>query len=900
MKIKKIATALCIGLLLFCSPAYATSYSAPTQRITDEIYSKDNGMINVDTEDIKDATRISNWQQNKTSYIITQRSDDGVKSFFFNTPNLQLNIHNYVQKVDMGGFVYTYNKPFEGEESTWNTAAKKYGWYYPLNAYVGEYPDITWNIMASQTPITVVANAVNIVTVSIGNALGHAASFVLGIFGVEEYQDQAAEILSDPYSAITTIEYWNVDYYHDDDNVDRWAAWWEANYDQLKSAATVVKVNKESVLDAVGKEEDGVKAIKKLQSICGNDFPRVLNLLAAQAKDNGVDPPTEQTIRYMPYDLSTMSGASKAYMNNISDPRVDMFAGGVADIFGSIFTAIVRYLGITFCETVIFYPMGWLLSFASQLNQIINLDYLRGQGVDLALFWKGTTGQLTIFLLMLFLLFFLVKSTIELFRTGKSAFFSVISTVFCIGMLLGFLMIPDRTGDVLSNIATKIMSFGTSTISSQVTNEFSTDYASESEKSELSYWMLNFSIWSTYTTNHSIESPGSAYNYGEGTREYINQSASPALLRGNKPINNWQAVYLESAYNGGNEHNAARVVDHFMAPKITDDGSEYGFKVEQNPYYTGNFYSTFPIAGFIIAIVVFLLTIYKFLCFVEFIVNFMMLFIRLTEGVMGGKGELAKPLKEILLSLIRVILFDVAITVVISGTLRANASGFIWLAVLFAGSFYLINIFFMQNPQSPLTPGFFAVWQRTKEKVAMSFALGADFKHINASYQKMNDEITRAKNKAEGKRDVNEGTSVDKWKKRQIRQAKFKQKHPHISSAKDTAVSTKRSLNNFATTVRHPVQSVKGKATRAVDDKKQQISNYINEQINAQIDKQPGLEHVQRATKGSRKEKLTNAGVDKKNARAYKRAVKHTQPRKQKFKVNMKGDTHEEDISSND
>ena len=669
---------------------------APNKAIEDELYDSKNGMISLTQNDIESFASISSWIQNQHSFIYV-RNNDGKISYYFNTPNLQQNIVNMVTRFNPGGWEINTGSDvgFEKDKSEWRTALLKYGYSFPQASYYGETPAVQLDlngILGNRTNnlhgvVDSVIKGASVVVANIGDLLFGFLNFI----GIKNDVDFDAQIADTKPEDFRGLYYTTTDYKEADDHVEKLQSWLEEVWEPLKSTDVKIEFNGKDIFDTdiivpdgrvVGENFDGGDLLDAIIDKCGSEYETVLvNISNAAENKLGKPSPVTDVTRFMPYDISNMSAGSREYMNNIADPRFETTKGSalfnIDKMFANAFNGLLvgAFLGV----------VSFLCSLAGFVNSICDMKFLTSNdGLNPVQFWSGSIGQLIFAIILIAALCMLCVNTFKTFvgtHSTRELLSKSVLSLLLIGLSAGIIASPQSFGNTISNVGTKVTSIGSSMLQqSDAYSEYYTPSSTEAERSELRFWYCYFNIWGGVVTSHNAGEDFSKYDPSNGGNEYIDRPASSATLSDDSTIDVWQADLLDCLFNK-DDNNALRAVDHFMAPKITPTGG-FGFNVEANSNYTSPFYSQIPIAAVLLAFSLLVLAITKFACFIEFGINFILFFLNIARGVVEGKTALLSSVKDIIHAMLKVMFYDILLTIVMLFTDTATGSMLNFISVI--------------------------------------------------------------------------------------------------------------------------------------------------------------------------------------------------------------------------
>lgn len=769
---RKFFVVLSILFLLgttFTRIAEASSYKTP--KVPDDAIKEEaKEGFTLDTKDLS-FEGIMQYLQDQRSFIFVRKDADGNKTYFLNTPNVPLNAANMFQSLNKGGWLGTFSTRDVEEGQT--DALKQYGYDNPSYVYVGERP-ITF-LSVDQIAASYI-NILSGLTVLISIPIGGLCS----LFGNNDFNLVVGQINPDEVGNVVSE---NDDY--EDANkeyLQQIGAWLERAWDKIPTERLAeIKVG-EAGLDTltdgktVGGDMSGEDLLGAIIDKAGNNYATVIAALLEYANSEegsqylkDTNPPQSLQLRIMPYDIYQMSDASKQYMGGVSDPRVEMFGS----------TYLLGFVNVFFKQIANFFTnallglTGFLCWLAGTLNAICDLGLLQQNGVDPTMVWTGAVGSFLCIALLIISVFMIVKFALSVL-TGKESLTKALArsfgAVLMAGFVLAILIAPQAASTFISDTATRVMSIGSSAMQSDDT--FSQYYvqgqSSQSEISELRYWFAYHNCWAQYATGHALREEAQDFNSNPSQNEYATLQdgtyESPAILSEGKKINTWAAQLLDSLErNSTNE--ALRAVDHFMAPTVTDtsdpnQADDVSFTVSRNQYFDGTYmYQNFPWGGIGIALVLLALTVLKVMCFIGFLVDFMLMLIKAAAGALGGKKYLKDNLMTMLSEVIKVMVYDLVISEVIYASGGVSGLGYDLLAVLLCAATIAYFRYLWNHPTFIGAP---AIWStirkagaKAKNRIAMGAAGFAGENGEGAEYREkkkqLKEDIKSRKNEKKGK-----------------------------------------------------------------------------------------------------------------------------------------------------
>ncbi len=729
MLAKKLFILLIATLLLLPNSfafAETSRFTAPNDDIDQEARER---MIHVTTGDVDGYVDFSSWLNKQESFIL-ERQTKNHTTIFFNAPSLQKSIMNTIQVNNVGGWsLDQFNSLNDNkDEKTWTTAEKKYGWHLPFLIYKGEQPVVTLELKDIADDAL---NPVNVVRVSgqlIIEKVSQGVAWIAGLFG------QEVNVKSTDFTAgltprsLRNMKYHNHDYYNTDSkNLSEVGQWLKENWSIWAKHKDELDINigenknlfETDITDGGTALPDAV--LGKFVQETGTSYAHVIMMLGRYNEAHDLEIcPAKTIFRFMPYDLISISPSSQQYMNNIPDERVrifhdDGFLGWKSTSATMIGNIIFKMMPLGFVEF-----MTWI---SNILNSICDFSILKDKGIDITMFWGGTIGEFIIVLLLISAILWTIIAVIKMFLTGNIGIKGIIGrammTAVFTFLAVGILMNPKQASDLVINTSSKVMNITAQAIQEDSFKQLKTSGASPKDVSSLRYWYLYFDTWGKFETSSSINDPSAKFDIASGRNEYTQLKESPAQLVNGQNINLWQAALLEYAKNN-DDYGIYRVSDHYLAPEITP-GDFPNFSVERNKFYTKPITEFFPFTATLICILVFMATVIKVMCFIEFITDFVLLSLRFVVGVFEGKNVIMSGIKSLGQSLFRIIFYDLFITVFIWETSMLTPEQLFPMAVLeTAGFVYLICYIYKFN-NNILCPAIFPKINSTIAKVKENY-----------------------------------------------------------------------------------------------------------------------------------------------------------------------------------
>lgn len=779
--IKRIGILLLALTIFIPIPALAQDdvgfYDNPNSAIQMEAQ---NSMISVTSEDVAGFQAVSNWLNGKKSYIFVKNTG-GFVSYYFNAPNIQKNISNALQGVNIGGWRFSpyYIDPSESVPADQQTtAAKKYGYSFPSAVYLGEYPVVTINFTGIVEDATTPTNVARVVLSGIAETGVKAVKGLVAFFGINIGGDDPKTEFTAGLTpnAIKNMSYANVDYYNTaGDYIDAISKWVESNWEVWKADKDNVGVKLEdsnlfddgvivNANETVGSKDgqvSGKEIIGRIAKKAGASINAVIEGLNAYCKEKGLEEaPQSYIVRHMPYELDSMSSASKSYMHGVSDPRYDMF-GNIGTL------GIVGTTGRTIIHEMLSEPLlkstGMFAKISAGLNSICDLKFLEANGINFAQFWEGAVGTFIVYAILIGAICFIIVGFFNSITTGgtghKQIVGRAIMTALLAGLAVGLMVNPKGVSDVMIDTTSKILDVGTSTIGDDSFSKLYTEDASQADKSELRFWYMYFNVWTGYMTNHAVSEEANQFDVSQSTNEYYGLKESPAKLKGNKAVDLWSAVLLNSFYENDGR-TPYRVSDHFLAPTI-ENGNYPEFTVKENKFFNGYICNEIPVGGFISSINVMLFTVIKVFCFIELVVDILLFMLKFVNGAFEGRAFFKDSIGAIGKDIFRVIAYDVIMSIFIYVTAVATGSSLTFIAVFESFFFFALIEYLSRHSTHIMCPGAFVVLDNVANRFKQAFANKAGFDGVSDNTNKQIEELNSLLNDSDEKEDKKDKVKED-------------------------------------------------------------------------------------------------------------------------------------------
>lgn len=425
--------------------------------------------------------------------------------------------------------------------------------------------------------------------------------------------------------------------------------------------------------------EDAIKILQQIQEFSGPYYAEVISniiIRMTEASDGAIDANQYIDRRVMPYD--TDSKLPKDLENfTVKDPRVEMYK----DTFvGGIVSDLSLKLNLKLhLQDKLLNLAGKLSELTIVFQQMINFDLFDDNGLSPVTMWQS--AFVTIIMASLALLFIIktVKQVIDFILHGTANQAKILAGFLVLllelGLFAALAINPAKTWDSMKTSLTKFVNLGESTVN--MPDDFEYLFGPKDDRDyAVLYYIPYLDAWSVYNTGYSLFDDEQLIDTDAGLPETIGLKDDNYPEIANQKIQHWSVLLLDSfEYNGsstslhavqdenGNlingpiiNHNAYRVVDHFLAPRMTIeqvDENTVSLKTEQNENYNGQFQRGFMslLPKLMNVLLILLLSLIKLLTFAWlwfqlYIFIFKVLLARAMEGKTWGRvlGEVFSPI----------------------------------------------------------------------------------------------------------------------------------------------------------------------------------------------------------------------------------------------------------------
>jgi len=395
--------------------------------------------------------------------------------------------------------------------------------------------------------------------------------------------------------------------------------------------------------------EEAAMIVQTIQDYCGPYYSEVmtnLTVLMIQASNNTISVETVNDSRVMPYDVDTLTANDRLNLT-VSDPRVLIYKN-------SLVGGLASKLAITFNASEFIRPQVYLINICGRLTELsvlfeqwISFDWLDSIGLSPANLWNSSLVTFVMCALALLFILKTVKYVISL-ETANKIIILFLSLAIELGSLTVIAVNPTGVWNTVKRASNTIMFLGENT--GQVNSNL--DYLCDSDAAI--YYLPYLNMWSIYNTGYSLYDSEQLIDLSKDTTSLEVYYKAPELyniLDGLPTINDeyirhWSILLADSfEYHGTSissygtkitnslgeavnvngtsiNNNAYRVVDHFLAPRITytKHGNAITMSVAQNENYNGYFQAGWinMIACTLNVCLMLLLSLIKFLTFLWF------------------------------------------------------------------------------------------------------------------------------------------------------------------------------------------------------------------------------------------------------------------------------------------
>ena len=686
----------------------------------------DDSIKNIFDLDLKEViTDPFNWLKERETYIMVEETPDGEIIFWFNTPNVQTILFNSIDNLMPSGYIGNGIDPYEvaesknydnlmGDYNNPRTAQQRYGFDIPSPPYVGEYPKITMNLME----VFVEKNHIKFFFHKIGASL----------FGTNAIEPPSNKVLA-------SLEYLSPnDYTYKNSSFQNWISlYWDIVISNMPEE--LILINEEFIDNKkLGTDKNGISWIKKnifesgnipekvgnikgvntpkdidllLQEFCGPNYVMVIKNIMLWGIENDLALNISNIPeRIMPYQRDTLRNEDKQALL-VDDPRVKGYNTNLTSLGLPInlnfsMSSVVKNK----IASMIINSAGTLSRWTILLNSITNFSLIestkdKNPQIDVMKMWKSPISIFIIIMSLGILVFILLKQIISLLK-GEQGLFKILvrsfSSLFIIGLISFFAIAPDSFFSLIKNVSNFFFNMGTQTMmSTDLPNKFIKDNATTEEKINCSYWLPYFSLWTKYNTGALLTDKSNIIDINNLNNE-PEQQAKTKPWEKNRQSNDitssdynhtWACILADSFTEGFIIKNKAyRVVDHFMAPRIKYNGKNLRpiITATENENYNGKIQRSIDIGIYSLILLVLIGVFIKFLLYMEFIYELIMIQINLAMSSINQRLFI-HTMKRFACSIIRIGIWDFVICMIIYITLYTSG---LFSFILFCSIIFLI------------------------------------------------------------------------------------------------------------------------------------------------------------------------------------------------------------------
>ena len=460
--------------------------------------------------------------------------------------------------------------------------------------------------------------------------------------------------------------------------------------------------------------------LKKIQNYTGAYYDQVIqnmiSLMIACANAEGDDGPLEMMNkddpRVMPYDIVTMLPEDRENFA-VTDPRVDIWRSHLLGNF-------VASLKVGGDVTIYFNFQPMIINFAGRITElsvffqkVCDFDVWDEWGLSPTNLWQDIWITMVMGMLALF---FIVSTVLLVLKQGSKggihALGAFLLLIFELGLMMYVATNPQSAWTKFKNAERSIVSLGTTaTIGSDPDLAY---LFGDDPDPAVGYYIPYLDCWSLYNTGYGIKAD----------EQQIDEEADlPELVEINYPhigeenVKQYSILLADSfSYYGESDsvvhsvltatgetvngtqinNNAYRVVDHFLAPRVTitkPNSSTVHLEVVENENYNGQFQSGFVdlILKLMLCCLYCFLSLIKFLTFVWFWLMMYLLFFRSIINKVEKK-KFSSILIETLVPMLAMIMIDIYAGLIFAVTSELSGLfGFVFILFLFYMTFMFIR-----------------------------------------------------------------------------------------------------------------------------------------------------------------------------------------------------------------
>lgn len=442
--------------------------------------------------------------------------------------------------------------------------------------------------------------------------------------------------------------------------------------------------------------------LEQLQIYCGPYYTQVLanmmKLMAATAAYEGDNGPTTMIVeddpRVMPYDIGSLVLSDKENYD-VPDPRVERYKqhliGSTIVSFNGNISDLNPELGLSFIfrlsPTLIKWG-GTITEFSVFMQSICDFEVFDNLGLSPTTFW--TNNVFVSLLMAAFVIYFILKTVFAVIKMGQKGaskiFVGFLFLILEIGIIGCIMLAPNSTWSIIKRATNKVVGVGENLI---VNNDPDMHYLfGSSDDYKVAYYLPYLDIWSKYNTGYGILE--NQQKMQSGDVELDDSFYNPQI--GGQNINHWSVLLADSfEYHGrsnslintvvengqtinGKEinNNAYRVVDHFMAPRVTltNVGSNLHIEMHKNENYNGHFQTDSGgidlVAKLFNCVIICLLSLIKMCTFLYFWWKLYLFIFNVVLGLGAERKKMSQILLDTFLPLIELVVIGTFAGIIIN------------------------------------------------------------------------------------------------------------------------------------------------------------------------------------------------------------------------------------------
>lgn len=480
---------------------------------------------------------------------------------------------------------------------------------------------------------------------------------------------------------------------------------------------------------------EAIKILKTLQSKLGPAYQEVMeNIMTCMmnnAKAEGEEIEIEEfvDVRVMPYDRNTLveqagGGTSTETAKDIviDDPRVEIYKhenliGGFVSTGEAYFDSIVYSNGLAKLFIIL---SGKLAALSVFCNQITNFTVLENVGLSPTTMWKAAPSTIVTTIILILMIFNIVVCAFRYIK-GRSSIGQILGRVgiflFLVALVTLFSVYPQKTWDNFKSFFNAVNNAGELAITSNMKNV--DELYGDGKDASVTYYLPYFNLWTKYHTGYNINDPQQVIKDSDPEAEdmhgpKINGKETtlwPVVLADSFNRNGYNRSSMEADSRNGPaiNPNAYRVVDHFIAPRLTsskpEDEKNLNLHNTDNENNNGKFQKLDVFSGIsciLASINLLLIAVIKMLTFLWI---WYLLYIILFEIMLGATGKHKEGIKTVLVKTFSPILMMaiiglysgivVEMSILAEGIIGTAINGvFIWL------TFKLLAVWRQEMPNS--------------------------------------------------------------------------------------------------------------------------------------------------------------------------------------------------------